>query len=180
MLGPVIEGERIRLIPPTVEMLDNYTAWLSDTEVTRWFGAIHPPAPQQEREWFDGVARSEKDILWAVMAGDRHIGSTGIHQINWQHRRGVTGNFIGDRSQWGKGYGSETVRLRTRYAFIRLGLDKLETEAFMENIGSRRCLEKSGYRQYGVKRRHVFRDGRWHDMWLADVLREEWLAENGE
>ena len=46
----------------------------------------------------------------------------------------------------------------------------------MDNIGSRRCLEKAGYRQYGVARRHIFRAGKWHDMWLADVLRDEWLA----
>ena len=180
MFGPIITGEKIRLIPLTLEMMPVYVRWFSDTEVTRFMGLACPPTLGQEQEWFERTAKSEKDVLWAIMVGDKHIGSTGIHQINWPNRRAITGNLIGEKDEWGKGYGSEAVRLRTRYAFQELGLEKLETEAFLENTGSRRCLEKAGYRQYGIARRHFFRGGKWHDMWLADVLRDEWLAANGE
>lgn len=176
MFGPVIEGERIRLVPVTPEMLPNYVRWFADPEVTRYMGVTCPFSLKQEEEWYERIAASENDVLWAILVADRHIGSTGIHRINWKDRRAITGNLIGDKSEWGKGYGSEVVRLRTRYAFMELGLEKVETEAFMENIGSRRCLEKAGYRQYGTARRHTFRHGRWHDMWLADLLRDEWLA----
>ncbi len=179
MFGPTIVGERIRLAPMTQEMLANYPIWFSDTEVTRYMGITGVPTLKFEQEWFDKTAESKNDILWAILAGDKHIGSTGIHGIDWRNQRGITGNLIGDKSEWGKGYGSEAVRLRTRYAFLQTTLGKLETQAFMDNLGSRRCLEKSGYRQYGIARRHIFRDGKWHDMWLADVLREEWLALNG-
>ena len=47
---------------------------------------------------------------------------------------------------------------------------------FAENIGSRRALEKAGYRQYGLARREEFRHNKWHDMWLAEVLRDEWTG----
>jgi len=176
MFGPILQGEHIRLVPLTPEMLPVYVQWFSDTEVTRYMGRPFPPTLAQEHEWFERVTKSDTDLLWAIMAEDRHIGSTGIHDIQWRSRRAITGNLIGDKSAWGKGYGSEAVRLRTRYAFQELGLEKLETEVFMENAGSRRCLEKSGYRQYGVRRRHEFRDGRWHDFWIADILRDEWVA----
>jgi RimJ/RimL family protein N-acetyltransferase len=176
MFGPIIEGERIRLVPMTPEMLPNYIRWFSDPEVTRYLGNMFPPTIAQENEWYENVAKSERDLLWAIMVGDKHIGSTGLHAISWRNRRAITGNMIGDKSEWGKGYGSEAVRLRTRYAFHDLGLEKLETEAFLDNKASQRCLEKAGYRQYGVRRRHEFRDGRWQDMWVADILREEWLA----
>ena len=179
MFGPEIVGERIRLLPMTSEMMAMYPTWFADSEVTRYMGIVGVPSAKKEQEWFDRMAESEKDFVWAIMLGDKHIGSTGIHQIDWRNLRAVTGNMIGDKSEWGKGFGSEAVRLRTKYAFTQTTLEKLETEAFMDNIGSRRCLEKSGYRQYGVSRRHIFRDGKWHDMWLADVLREEWLAAEG-
>jgi RimJ/RimL family protein N-acetyltransferase len=175
MFGPTIVGERITLAPITPEMLPNYVRWFADTEVTRYMGVVGAKTLEQEKEWFARASTSETDIVWAMLVGDRHIGSTGIHQINWQNRRAITGNLIGERDEWGKGYGSEAVRLRTEYAFTQTTLDKLMTEAFFDNMGSRRCLEKAGYRQYGVARRHVFRNGKWHDMWLADVLRDEWL-----
>lgn len=179
MFGPILEGERIRLVPMTVEMLENYPRWFADSEVTRYMGITGVPSIKHEQEWYDKTAEGRDDILWAIVVGDKHIGSTGIHQISWRNRHAVTGNLIGDKTEWGKGYGSEAVALRTRYAFQETPLEKLQTEAFLDNIGSRRCLEKAGYRQYGIARRHIFRGGKWHDMWLADVLREEWLAAHG-
>ena len=175
MFGPVMEGERVRLVPTTLEMIANYPDWLCDTEVTRYMGITRVPSMKMEHEWFDRMAESTTDIIWGVMVGDKHIGSTGIHGIDWRNQHAVTGNMIGDKTEWGKGYGSEAVRLRTQYAFMETSLQKLQTEVYMGNTGSRRCLEKSGYRKYGVARRHIFRGGEWHDLWLADVLRDEWL-----
>lgn len=179
MFGPIIEGERVRLVPITAEMLPAYPKWLADTEVTRYMGRATPPTMKEETEWFERTGQSDKDVLWAILVGDKHIGSTGIHAIDWRDQHAITGNLIGDKSEWGKGYGSEAVRLRTAYAFTETPLQKLQSEVFFDNIGSRRCLEKAGYKQFGVARRHIFRNGAWHDMWLADILRDEWVAANG-
>ena len=86
--------------------------------------------------------------------------------------------MIGDKSEWRRGYASEAMRLRTDYAFMELGLRKVWTGVWLPNAGSRRALEKAGYRQCGLMRRHVFVDGQWHDVWLAEVLREDWERES--
>jgi RimJ/RimL family protein N-acetyltransferase len=179
MFGPNIAGERVRLGPPDATMIPAFLRWLADPDVTRYLGAGFPPSHTMEQEWLDRIARSEADVVWAVWAtdgeaGDRLIGTTGIHGLNWRDRRATTGNLIGEKAEWRKGYGSEAVRLRTRYAFEMLGLQKVMTEAFAENLASIRALEKAGYRQCGTLRRHVFRHGRWHDFWVAELLREEW------
>lgn len=176
MFGPVIVGERITLAPLTTEMMANYVRWFADTEVTRYMGVSNCPTLAMEMEWFEAMAKSETDIVWAILVEERHIGTTALHRIDWRNQRAITGNVIGEKSEWGKGYGSEAVRLRTEYAFTQTTLEKLETEAFADNIGSRRCLEKASYRQYGTARHHVFRAGKWHDLWLADILRDEWVA----
>jgi [ribosomal protein S5]-alanine N-acetyltransferase len=176
MLGPVIEGERLRLIPATEEMLPTFVKWMSDREVTRFLGRQEPPSLEQEKEWFKGVCSRDNVVFWVIALGDRIIGTSGIHDINWRNRRASTGSLIGEKEEWRKGYASEAHRLRTRYAFEELGLEKLQSSAVVENVGSIRALEKSGYRQYGIARRHEFRGGRWYDMWFGEVLREEWLA----
>jgi RimJ/RimL family protein N-acetyltransferase len=33
---------------------------------------------------------------------------------------------------------------------------------------------KAGYAQSGVQREEAFRDGRYHDIWCGEVLREDW------
>lgn len=176
MFGPILEGERVRLAPITTEMLASYVRWFADPDVIRYMSLISPPTLEQEKEWYERASKSETDLLWAVFVGETHIGSTGLHNIDWRNRNAITGNLIGEKSQWGKGYGSEAVALRTRYAFEMLGLEKLSTHVFVENAASRRALEKAGYQGVGIARREFFRHGRWHDVWLGEVLREDWEA----
>ena len=178
MLGPTLEGERVRLIPPTEEMLSNYIRWFSDMEVTRYLSRMMPPSLTEEKEWFEKTSRSDGDVIWAIMAGDRLIGTSGIHGIDWLNRRAGTGSMIGEKDEWRKGYASEAHRLRTKFAFSNLGLEKLTSSAVVENVGSIRALEKSGYQQWGIARRHIWAEGKWHDMWHGEVLREEWLLLN--
>ena len=75
---------------------------------------------------------------------------------------------------WQKGIATEAMAMRTRFAFRELNLHKIRTRAFMENKASIRALEKAGYRQTGVLREEFYRDGRWHDVWCGEVLREDW------
>jgi len=176
MFGPIIEGERVRLAPMTKAQVENFVAWMADPEVTRWLGMTHAPTVEMEHEWYERVSKGEKDFVWGIFIGDKHIGSTGVHQIDWKNRNGITGNLIGDKTEWGKGYGSEVVALRTRFAFEELGLEKLKTEVIGTNIASRRALEKSGYKTMGIARKELWRHGAWQVVWHAELLREEWAG----
>ena len=40
--------------------------------------------------------------------------------------------------------------------------------------GGKRALMKAGYAQTGVQREEAFRDGRYHDIWCGEVLRDDW------
>jgi len=66
------------------------------------------------------------------------------------------------------------MALRTEYAFAQLNLHKLSTQVFSDNEASRRALMRAGYRQIGTQREEHWQGGRWHDAWLAEVLREDW------
>ena len=176
MFGPTIVGERVRLEPVSVELLPSWVRWFSDPDVTRWMGVRGCPTVEMEREWYDKMSKADADLVWAIFLGEKHIGSTGIHQINWRDRNAHTGNLIGEKSEWGKGYGSEVVALRTKYAFEMLGLEKLKTEVFVENTASRKALEKSGYQTMGIERREIWRHGRWQDIWRGELLQDEWAA----
>ncbi len=175
MFGPILRGQKVTLRPPAEGDPPRFAAWLADPEVTRYLGGgLGAFSVEQEEMYFKAMAESKDDVLWVIEAEGRAIGSTRIAQIDWHNGHGHTGTFIGDKSAWRKGYGSETMALRTEYAFRQLNLHKLSTGAFMENEPSKHALLKAGYREVGIERQHFWRDGRWHDRWLAEVLREEW------
>lgn len=179
MLGPVLKGTKVTLRPADESDPARFIEWLGDLEVARYLGRAMGAALYQEEDYFKRIGESKNDVHWMIEAEGRAIGATGIFGIDWLNAHGHTGTLIGDRTTWGKGYGSEAMALRTEYAFRQLNLHKLSTGAFVENEPSRRALIKAGYREVGVEREHFFRDGRWHDHWLAEVLRADWERARG-
>jgi RimJ/RimL family protein N-acetyltransferase len=176
MLGPILWGEGIALEPPEPEDLPTFRGWFAELEVTQYLMMRFVPAAQEEEKWYQRVTASENDLIWKIVAAGKTIGTTGIHDISWINRNASTGLVIGDRTEWGKGYASESVKLRTSYAYNELGLERLATQSFADNVPMHRALEKSGYQKIGRARHVFFKGGRWHDVYLFELLRDEWLA----
>lgn len=178
MLGPLLKGSNVTLAPIGPEHLANYCRWFADPDVTLFLMRDTPPTLKDEEAWFERVARSENDVVWGLFMEGEHVGSTGIHQIDWRNRRGTTGVMIGDRKWWGRGIAGESHRLRTRYAFEEVGLEKLTTHVIEGNTASRRALERVGYQTVGVYRHHEFRRGQWWNAWVAELLKDDWVRQH--
>lgn len=173
-----VEGERVRLVPLDLQLhLDNYMRWLNDPDVTRYLGMYLPVSRLSEKAFFERTARTDDSIIWAVHdENDRHIGGTGLHNINWRSRSAVSGIVIGDKSVWGRGYGTEVMLVRTRWAFEELGLHRIESECFIENDASAKCLERAGYSRIGIARQKRWRNGVWHDCIQWEILDEDYFG----
>ena len=174
MLGPNLQGEVVSLEPVRPEDLPLISGWWAIHEVTRYWSGIGVPSMQQTDEWFERSARSDGDVVWTIRVGGRTIGHTHLTSIDWQNRSATSGLLIGEVDAWGEGYAGDSVRLRTRYAFEELGLERLESESVEGNVAMHRALEKVGYRKIGRKLRALYRGSVWHDSFLFELLREEW------
>lgn len=176
MYGPVMAGERVRLEPPQPEYAATYTRWFADRLVTRYLAVRHPASLKKQEEWLEEMAASPDTVLWAMVraADGSLIGNVGIHRIDWRNRHGELGYVIGEREQWRKGHATEAIRLATAYAFLELGFEKLCAPVIAPNEASRRALKRNGYRQCGLLRRDRYAEGGWHDLWIGEILREEW------
>jgi ribosomal-protein-alanine N-acetyltransferase len=80
--------------------------------------------------------------------------------------------IVGAKTAWGMGYGTEALRLVTRYAFDDLGLNKLYAGMYAENVGSVRAFLKAGYREIGILKKHVFYDGHFVDSVMVERCRD--------
>ena len=178
MFGPVLKGQKVTLRPPDEKDPAKFIAWFADLEVTRYLALVFPLSLQQEEDFVKRIGESKNDVWWVIEAEGRSIGATGIHRIDWVNAHGITGTVIGDKSAWRKGYGSESMAIRTDYAFRQLNLHKLKSGTFMENEPSKRGLQKAGYRQVGIEHEESWRDGAWHDHWLCEILRSDWEREH--
>lgn len=174
MYGPVIQGKLVRLRPPKPEDVNVMITWFEDMEVTRFLMFRNPPSVDAEKEWLDRMARDPNQIVWVIEHDGHAVGTTAIHEINWRDGLGTTGTVIGDKAVWGKGLGTELMRLRARYAFTELPLRKLKSAYFDGNVGSAKAQAAAGYREVGRYRADMWIDGKWRDHIVTEVLREDW------
>jgi len=178
---PFLIGKLIYLRPLEPDDADRFATWLNDARVTRTLRARGPITRAFKREWIERVTRDDKALACSIVRrrDDRHIGSTGLHEIDWQARSAGFGISIGIPEMWGKGYGTEATRLITDHAFRTLNLNRVWLDVHASNVGAQRAYEKAGFRVEGVQRQAIYRDGRYADMLLMSVLREEWERGGG-
>src|SRR5438067_1321050 len=105
MLGPILRGEKISLEPPRPEDGVLRCAWFADLELSRWWTGPDVPSLKQEEESFERWARDESSVHWRIVLQGRTIGSTWLSAIDWRNRQAWQGMVIGERAEWGKGYG---------------------------------------------------------------------------
>lgn len=177
-----LRGSLVRLVPLDVGVhLENTTRWLQDPVVTQYLEHNMPMTRLKEESYFRRMMASATDAIWAVedLAGV-HIGNTTLQHINWKERYATSATLLGDRGSWGKGYALDAGRVKSRYAFDDLGLNRLEAEVFVENTACCRLCERAGWRREGIARHKYFRKGRWHDVARYAILAEDYYHARGD
>jgi len=177
----MICGNRIRLRGVERSDLRKFQEWLNDPEVAENLSVYLPLSMIDEEQWFDGVSRlqaDEKPLAIEVKEGRgwRLIGNLGFFHLEWANRCAEFGIFIGDKSIWDKGYGTETVRLLLRHGFETLNLHRIYLRVYSTNPRAKRAYEKAGFILEGTMREAVYRHGRYADIHIMSVLRSEWNA----
>jgi len=173
-----LRGDKARLVPVDKRVhMENALRWMNDPEVTQYLLLVMGVTPGMEEQWMDRVQKRDVEYVWAIMDDqNRHIGFTGLHGIDWRLRLATTGTVIGEKSAWGQGYGTDVMRIRTKFAFEILNLHRLQSEARIDNIASQRALEKVGYKREGTARKKLYYGGRWYDTILYAILDEDYFA----
>jgi len=124
----------------------------------------------QEEKWFDGLGKDDKNIVFAVETkAGKYLGNGGLHKIDYISRNAEIGLFIGCPNEQGKGYGTEAERLIANYAFS-IGLKKVYGSIFSDNIASLKAAEKNGCEIEGKLKKHIFKNGQWHDVVLIAFI----------
>ena len=162
------EGDAIRLVPLDKEKhLENALHWFNDPEITAWLETGDWPLTRgTEEDFFRAAERPDKaSVQFAIENFDgEHVGFSGLRSIDWQSRVAVSGSVIGRHDLWGSGLGTDSARVRSRYAFDVLGLRMLIATVIADNDRSTRMLQAVGYREVGRVPGRYWKRGAFHDQ----------------
>ncbi len=178
----MIYGKRIRLRADERSDLPKFIEWLNDPEVMAHLSMNLPLSQANEEQWFENtlkIPREEQPLAIEIKDGDgwRLIGNCGFFDINRTVRSAEVGLFIGDKSCWNKGYGTEVMRLLLRHGFGTLNLNRIYLRVDEDNHSGTRAYEKAGFVLEGKERQSGYHQGQYHDILRMSVLRSEWTPE---
>jgi len=177
-----ITGTKIYLRPlDRADINETYLSWLNDPEVNRFLEAgLSTHTLSSLEQYYEQVAGSADTRFMAVVEEntDLHIGNVKLEPINWTHRTAVFGIMIGNKSKWGKGYGTEATRLAVEYAFGDLDLRKVSLGVMVKNVAAIKTYQRLGFVTEGTKRQEVLLEGKFEDVHWMGLLRDEYQSSN--
>ena len=178
MNTPLFHGELVRLTAANPETdAEVVTGWSRDSEFLRLLDdeAARPWLLKSVKKDMEEESSDGFQFMIRTVAEDRLIGFVGLHRsIRWAQGDAWVGIGIGDRAYWGKGYGTDAMRVLLRYAFTELNLHRVTLGVFEYNARAIRSYEKAGFVVEGRSRQEMLRDGRRWDALTMGILREDW------
>jgi RimJ/RimL family protein N-acetyltransferase len=181
----VIHGKKIRLRAAERDDLPRFVRWLNDPEVRHGLNRRFPLGIDEQTRLFEDNLRSEPALRWHALdllddadvasmnSSWRHVGAAGFHQVDWCGRSAEMGIFIGEKSVWNRGVGTDATRTLARWAFDSLNLNRVHLRVFDDNPRAIHCYERVGFVIEGRLRQERYHDGRHHDVLIMGLLRDE-------
>jgi RimJ/RimL family protein N-acetyltransferase len=175
----MIYAARIRFRAPERSDLPQYVEWLNDPEVRQGLSLFLPLSMADEEKWYENMlSTSATEHPFAIDVREEgawtHIGNCGFHGIDWRCRSSEVGIFIGDKSYWNHGYGTEAMSLLLKHGFETLNMNRIFLRVFENNPRAIRSYEKAGFQHEGRFRQGEFQQGHYQDVLFMSVLRDEW------
>jgi RimJ/RimL family protein N-acetyltransferase len=175
----LLSGEKVYLVALESEKVaELFNRWAGDTEY--WRLANSDPVIQFSvasiKTWLEEHSFDKDNFFFTIQTrqDNRSIGDVGLSGIDWIHRNAYLGISIGEREEWGKGYGTDAVKVILRLAFTELNLHRVSLTVFDYNQRAKRAYEKAGFCMEGQQRGFLKREGQRWDLIYMGILRREW------
>ena len=136
------------------------------------------PYPYTEADadwWLAETAKKEgtEGLFRMILADGRPVGQITLERGTGIGSRDAEIGYTLNTAYWSKGIMTEAAGFICREGFAAWDLLRISGRANAANIGSRRVMEKNGFRLEGILRQAFWKDGRVGDICLYGKLRDE-------
>lgn len=178
-LREMLKGKQVALREIRKSDLPFFVKWMNDPEITQYLTVYLPMTMEEEEEWYENIGKKKNSVYFAITTSDdKLIGNIVLNKINEKNRCATLGIVIGDKNDWGKGYGREAIKLIVKYGFETLNLHRIELKYYDFNERAKKCYEKAGFKLEGMKRESHYINGKYCNEAIMSILKSEWNSEN--
>ena len=176
---PTLVTERLALRELRLDDAGAVASGAGDKRVARYLIAVPTPYPVAlARRWVVGRIEWWQAGRGATLAITRRtsphilLGTVSLRRYA-RDRRAELGYWLATHA-WSFGFATEACRALVDFGFRELGLARIYAQVLAGNRASMHVLDKLGMVNEGIKRQHVRKGQRLHDVVLYGLLRDEW------
>ena len=175
VISNVLEGDKVRIRPITMEDTPHIVAWRNDPHVRKNFVFQTLFTPEIHEAWMRGPVEQGTvcQFIIELQQSKKPIGSVYFRDIDPINENAEYGIFIGENDARGCGYGTEAAKLALDYAFHNLNLHRVFLRVFANNQQAVQSYKKAGFQQEGLFRESVKIDGKFFDMIFMAIIKKE-------
>ena len=152
---------------------------VNDKDVsTNVVGWSRPISAMEHEMWFANLKNdnSFRYIISCVDDKNKAYGTAIISRIDWKNRNcSIDIKLLKDFQ--GSGYGSETIQLLKDYIFNELNMNRISINILEYNKASIKLFEKMGFVLEGVQRKAIYKKGKYNNLYLYAILKEDYINE---
>lgn len=177
------KGKLVKLRAYKEEDIELATKFINDEETKKLLciGIPFPMTKWEEESWVKSKKVNDNftyDFAIENLDNSKYIGGCSINECNIKNRNCTIGIMIGDKDCWGKGYGTDVLNVLVKFIFEELNMQKVKLSVFGFNHRAKACYTKVGFKEEGILRKEIFRNGKYHDEIIMAIFREEWESKN--
>lgn len=148
-----------------------YCSWLNDSDVNKYMQARYSVWNiDKMKKYIESMLENEYLFAICCLKTSKHVGNVKLGPVDWINRKAEISILVGDKKFWGKGYGTDAVKLISEYALKVLSLNKVTAGCYINNQGSANIFLKNGFSQEGLLKREVVFEGKYTDVMIFGKL----------
>lgn len=146
---------KITIRPLCIEDALTSYKWRNNSNIWKYTG--NKPdrliTPEMETEWIKKVIKNDNERRFAIIADGKYIGNT--YLTNIENKTAKYHIFIGEESFWGKGIGTEVLKLVLTFAKKELKLKTIYFNPSINNVATLKMYRKMGFVEKEIKNERI-------------------------
>jgi len=153
---------------------------INDPEIEKMVvGWSFPISSQDQENWYAHQKVNENIVRLIVELDKKPVGLVSLNNIDWKNRKATTAIKLHSTCPKRMGVGTDALNVLLHYAFEELNLNRLEAAWIVYNQASENLHLKCGWKIEGVQRKAIFKNGEYHDLKIAGIMKNEYLSTIG-
>ena len=175
---PTLETDRLILRRMTMQDARDVFEYSRDPDVARhvlWSAQKELSEAKEYCRYMMKRYRNDEPSSWGIIdkATGCLVGTIGFMAYSEENNSAEVGYSLA-KWLWNGGYMTEALARVIEYAFEAMDLNRIEAQHELQNPSSGRVMEKCGMRKEGVLRQRLYNKGKYVDVALYAILKEDY------